>query len=271
MVRSILTALSLLLALATPASAKIPKPDHIVIVIEENRFYREVVGSPNAPYITSLAKHGANFTNAHGITHPSAPNYFALFAGRINSNGNDCPEQGFSPNDPNLGSQLLAARLSFGAYSGGLPRPGYQGCEYDVYARKHAPWVFFKNIPADLHKPYQMFPPPQQLPTVAFVVPNLNDDMHDGTVKQGDEWLQAHMADYVHFADTTNSLLIVTWDEGFDLSNSIPTIIYGKLVKPGNYATPMNAYVLLRTIEAMYGLPALGHAAGVAPVTQIWR
>jgi acid phosphatase len=106
---------------------------------------------------------------------------------------------------------------------------------------------------------------------VTFVVPNLDHDMHDGTIKQGDEWLQAHLADYVRYADSANSLLIVTWDEGFDPSNSIPTIIYGPMVKPGNYAVRTNAYVLLRTIEAMYGLPPLGHAANVAPLTTIWR
>ena len=43
------------------------------------------------------------------------------------------------------------------------------------------------------------------LPTVSIVDPNLNDDMHDGTIAQGDTWLQQHIDSYVQFAQTHNS------------------------------------------------------------------
>src|SRR5258708_36025068 len=59
----------------------IPRPDHVVIVIEENHSYAEIIGSANAPYINSLAAMGALFTNSFGVTHPSEPNYLALFSG----------------------------------------------------------------------------------------------------------------------------------------------------------------------------------------------
>ena len=36
-------------------SASLPTPSHIVIVIEENKSYSDVIGSKNAPYINALA------------------------------------------------------------------------------------------------------------------------------------------------------------------------------------------------------------------------
>src|ERR1700710_240146 len=72
--------ISLLFSFRAPQS-DIPRFDHIIIVIEENHAYHELVGSANAPFINQLANGGALFTDSHGIGHPSQPNYLALFAG----------------------------------------------------------------------------------------------------------------------------------------------------------------------------------------------
>src|SRR6185295_9638920 len=55
--------------------------DHIVVVVEENHSASEIIGNPQAPYINALASGGALLTNYHAVTHPSQPNYFALYAG----------------------------------------------------------------------------------------------------------------------------------------------------------------------------------------------
>ena len=39
----------------TPVANGVPRPDHVVIVIEENHSYSEIIGSSAAPYISSLA------------------------------------------------------------------------------------------------------------------------------------------------------------------------------------------------------------------------
>src|SRR6266699_6379972 len=52
----------------------VPRPAHVVIVIEENHAYSEIMGSSSAPYINSLASQGAVLTNSHAVTHPSEPN-----------------------------------------------------------------------------------------------------------------------------------------------------------------------------------------------------
>ena len=63
------------------ASNLMPAYDHIVVVVEENHSFGGIIGNPQAPYINSLASGGALLTNYHAITHPSQPNYFALYAG----------------------------------------------------------------------------------------------------------------------------------------------------------------------------------------------
>ncbi|MBU1775992.1 MAG: alkaline phosphatase family protein, partial [Gammaproteobacteria bacterium] len=62
-------------------SSELPRPDHIVIVIEENKSFAQIIGNEDAPYINELARRGALFTQSYGITHPSQPNYLALFSG----------------------------------------------------------------------------------------------------------------------------------------------------------------------------------------------
>src|SRR5262245_57648456 len=62
-------------------SAGLPRPDHVVIVIEENHSFSQIIGSPAAPYINSLAQQGALFTQSFATTHPSQPNYIQLFSG----------------------------------------------------------------------------------------------------------------------------------------------------------------------------------------------
>jgi hypothetical protein len=58
-----------------------PEPDHIVVVIFENKHRSSVIGSAQAPYLNKLAAKGASMRHSYGVTHPSQPNYLALFSG----------------------------------------------------------------------------------------------------------------------------------------------------------------------------------------------
>ncbi|MEO7063878.1 MAG: alkaline phosphatase family protein [Dokdonella sp.] len=257
--------------LATAVAAGIPVFDHVIVVVMENHGYAQIVGSADAPYINSLAASGANFTNYHAITHPSQPNYIALFSGDTHGVTDDSCPKNFT-GVANLGSQLIGAGLSFTGYSEGLPQAGYTGCSSGLYARKHNPWVDFDTVPATDNQPFTMFPSDYStLPTLAFVIPNLCNDMHNCSVATGDTWLQTKMDGYAQWARTHNSLLILTWDEdeGSQI-NLIATLFVGAHITPGIYAENGDHYRTLATLEAMYGLPAIGHAVGVAPITDIW-
>jgi acid phosphatase len=262
--------LGIAFAFAAPAAA-LPRPAHVVVVIEENRTLAQIVEGDDAPYLTTVARNGALFTNAHGVTHPSQPNYLALFAGRTNGNGNGCPARGVAPDAPNLGSELLAAHFTFAAYSEALPSAGFMGCSAGTYARKHAPWVHFTNVPQRLHRPLDALTSFDALATVTFIVPDVDDDMHDGTVRQGDDWAQRRLAPLLKWAAAHDTLVVFTWDEGFDATNSIPTMFVGPMVRAGRYAERIDHYRVLRTLEDMYGLAPTGEAAAVAPITAVWR
>lgn len=253
-------------------AASLPHPDHIVVVMEENHSFSEVIGSSSAPYINSLASQGASFTNSHGVTHPSEPNYLAIFSGSTHGLTSDaCPET-FS--GPDLGRELLNASLSFDGYSESMPSVGFTGCTANsLYARKHNPWADMTDVPASANQPFTNFPTDfTTLPTISFVVPNLQDDMHDGTIQQGDTWLKGHIDSYVQWAKTHNSLLIVTWDEDDgSTSNQIPTLFVGPMVKAGQYSENINHYNVLRTLEAIYSLPFANNSASVSTITDVWQ
>jgi len=86
--------LSLLLAVCVIGKLHAQQPafDHIVVVIEENHSFSQIIGSSAAPNINALAASGANIVNAstdpqgnasgsHAVRHPSQPNYLELYSG----------------------------------------------------------------------------------------------------------------------------------------------------------------------------------------------
>jgi PKD repeat protein len=257
-----------------PAAASIPRYDHVVIVIEENTSESTVIGNTSqAPYINSLAAAGAEFTNSFAVTHPSQPNYLALFSGSTQGVTDDTCPQSFAAN--NLGNQLITAGFTFAGYSETMPSNGYTGCTSGTsgYARKHNPWSDFTDLAASTNLMYTGFPTDYTtLPTVSFVIPNLCDDMHDCSLTTGDTWLKNNLDAYATWAKAHNSLLIVTWDEDDSTTsaNQIATIFVGANVKAGSYSETINHYSVLRTLENMYGLTALGSAASATPITDVW-
>ena len=241
-----------------------------MIVLEENESPK-LLGK-SAPYIASLEKHGANFTNAYAETHPSQPNYLALFSGSTHGLTSDsCPHNYASAN---LGSQIIASGRTFTGYAESMPANGYTGCTSGKFARKHTPWIDFTNVPRSDSVKFTQFPKQKfsSLPTISFVTPNLCDDMHDCSVATGDKWLKANMSAYAAWAKTHNSLLIVTFDEAENgVPNRIPLVVYGQPVKTGSYAQKVNHYSVLRTIEDMYGLACIANSCDAKPLTQAFK
>ncbi len=270
----------------------LPVYDHIVIVIEENKNYDQIIGSDNAPYINDTLKaEGANFTRMFAEEHHSQGNYFWLFSGDnynigfddVIPNSKNNSAYPFSRN--NLGQQLITHKFSFKGYSEDLPEIGSEKELSGKYARKHVPWVSFSNVPngqtvsTSSNLRFKDFPADySQLPTVSIIVPNLDNDMHDGSISDsithGDTWLEQNLDDYYQWAKTHNSLLIVTFDEDSNgpggltapgsgklaEQNKIFTVFAGAHIQPGDYSegkgiTHVN---ILRTLEAMYGLEKSG-------------
>jgi hypothetical protein len=266
---------------AAQAAPALPRFDHIVIVVMENKNLSAIIGRPDeAPYINKLAANGAVFSNSFAVSHPSEPNYLALFSGSTQGVTSDnCPEN--FKNAPNLGAALISAGLSFAGYSESMPSAGYTGCGSEAslgYTRAHNPWADFSNVPATSNNTFGRFPSDYtKLPTVSFVIPNLCHDMHYCSRDSGDNWVRSHLGSYASWALTHNSLLIITWDEDGSLlgfggdNNKIPTIFYGAHVRAGTYSEHISHYGVLRTIEDMYKLPRAGKSAKATPITDVWK
>ena len=262
------------------SSPAIPRPDHVVVVVEEDHSYNQILGSTplqsllpsvpvtlldTAPWLRQLAAKGASLTQMHSVGHPNHVTYSALFGG-LETAGLTEPY-----NAPNLASELNAAGLSFGGYAESLPHAGYSGYDVGDYKHDHNPWVMFSNVPASENLPFSQFPSDfSKLPTVSFVVPNLQDNMHSGLISTADQWLSDNISPYAQWAMSHNSLLIVTWDESHETGNQIPTIFYGPMIEAGTVGQRANQFNLLRTLEDMYGLAPTGQAADATPITGVF-
>ena len=251
-------------------AASPPRFDHVVVVVEENHSYGDVLGSggivigqppPHDPYIQWLARHGASFTNFRAETHPSEGNYLAMFSGSTQGVTNDAVPKKLITK-PSLGGELIKAGISFAGYSEGLPRVGYAGSDTGEWVRHHVPWSEFADVPTSANRPFSAFPTDfRNLPKVSFVIPNNVHNMHSASISAADSWLKDNLNDYIAWAPKHNSLFILTWDEGHG-DNHIANIVYGAHVKTMQDASPASHYNLLRSIEDMYGVTPLGASAG---------
>ena len=275
MMRHLLPLILLAVTLITVANAEeLPRPDHVMIVIEENRGYAQIMDKRNsASYIHALAKRGVLFTQSYGVAHPSQPNYLALFSGSTQGiTRNSCPHS-FSTD--NLASTLLDGGFSFASYSESLPATGDLSCKSGAYQRKHNPVANWQGsrLPAELNKRFADLPQDfSKLPTVSFVIPDKDNDMHDGGFDTADAWLKSRIEPYVDWAFKHNSLLILTWDEDdYREDNHVVTIMVGPMVKPGISAQRIDHYSVLRTLLDFYGLPALGASRDAEAIRGVWK
>ena len=288
--------------LTTVAAAAPHRYDHVVIVVEENRTAGQIIGdTTNAPYINSLAAGGVSIGRIYAHEHPSQPNYLQFFSGSnqgvldddLPANFSTTPTATYPFTTANLGREIINAGFSFAGYSEDLQAadaavPPIDRADFDphtatfpglTYRRKHNPWANWvakvaplpvNQIPGSVNRAFSQFPSNfTLLPTVSFVVPNQDNDMHDGSRLTGDTWLRDNLDAYAQWAKTHNSLLIVTWDEDdYGATNQIPTVLYGASLRNGTVTGGIwTLHNLLRTLEDMYG--SATHAGAAAQVRSI--
>lgn len=272
--RNLFAAALVLAAISAAHAERLPRPDRVVVVIEENRGYSQVMSMRNSnSYIHALARRGMLFSQSYGVSRPSQPNYLALFSGSTQGmDSNACPNSFASDN---LAGRLLDAGLSFASFSESLPATGDLGCVSGAYRRKHNPVANWQGtgLSAGLNRRFSDFPANfAALPTISFVIPDQDHDMHDGSFEVADGWLKAHIAPFVDWAMEHNSLLILTWDEDDGREgNRVATILVGPMVKHGESGQRIDHYSVLRTLLDFYGLPALGASRAAAPIGGIWK
>lgn len=239
-------------------NGKLSHPDHIIFLWMENKDYTSIIENDSAVYINSLVKKGTLFTNAFAITHPSYPNYVDFFAGASNGIISDDCFYNAELSTPNLFTTLKGAGKTFAWYSEDLPATGSKICAYNNYVAKHNPTTIFTNVPDSANKTFSDFPADfNHLENVVCISPNLVNDMHQGSVKQADDWFKAHLESLVNWCMTHNSVFVIYFDESdTNKDNRIPVIAIGQPVKANfRLETTINHFSWTKTICSMFSAP----------------
>lgn len=267
-------------------SFAIPRLDHIVIIVEENKTAASIIGSRDAPYINSLIHDYAVATNYYAVAHPSLPNYIALTSGTTGGITNDCnpPSGQCEANVPSIADRIEASGRSWKVYAEGMPAP-CTASNTGRYAVKHNPFLYYPAIRSDTQRCDSHIVSFDQLvndetsagtlPNYAFIVPDLCDDMHDCSVATGDNWLKHVVPQLLSSPAFTagHALLVITWDEGTDNDNRVPALFAGPVVRTGYQSTrSYSHYSLLHTIETAWKLAPLTNNDKNAPLfTDIFK
>jgi len=265
--------LSLNIATAAPPPVRF---GHVFIVVEENHGYSSVIGSPDMPFLNSLANQYGLATQYYANTHPSIGNYFMMTTGQILTN-----DDSFSDvvSDDNVVRELLASGLSWRSYAESLPSVGYVGDGPDPYARRHNPLSFLSDVVGTSEQnnlvPFDQFATDLAngtLPSYSFIVPNLLDDAHDGSLGDADNWLQANIGPLLSSpVFQQDGLLIIVFDEADDSDSTnggghVAAVFVSPQAISGYQSTAFYQHesVLRLTLEGL-GVNTLPGAADTAP------
>jgi hypothetical protein len=236
--------------------------DHVIWILMENHSYNEIIGSSAAPYINQLASQCGLATNYFAISHPSLPNYIALTSGSTQGITDDNPPSSHPLNVPSIFSQLDPG--NWRSLEESMPSNCAQS-DSGEYAVRHNPAAYYTNLSDCSTLDVPLGTTPDLSAKFTFVTPNLIDDMHDGTVQQGDTWLSGFVPKVLSSPEyqAGKTILYITWDEDDSTQgNQVATLVIAPSVKPGTQsATLFNHYSLLRTTEEQLGLGLIANAA----------
>jgi acid phosphatase len=261
----------------TPVPSHQPSFSHVVLLVEENHSYSEVIGSSAMPNFNTLAAQYGLATQYFAVAHPSIPNYLMLTTGLTESF-----DDSFSGtiSDDNVVRELVKAGKTWKCYAESIPAPGYVGADSGLYVRRHNSFSYLSDVQNSIAQAANIVPFTQfatdlannALPQYSFIAPNVDDDAHNGSLAQADTWLQSNVIVPLTASPAFQStLLIITFDEGnqADLDHGgghIATVIVSPKAKKGFQST--NTYQhqsTLRLILAGSGVNSFPGLSAVAP------
>jgi hypothetical protein len=245
-----------------------PHYDHVVIFAFENRTWSNVgLGFSTMPYLNSLASQCSYFSDwtETNTSQNSLTQYIGETSGVNNtSTVNDCnPSPSCQSTDNNIFRQVRQAGGTARNYVEGAT----SGCSATGNAAKHVPGLYYFGTYTDgtgTHndhdfcntevRPYTEFDV-NNLPTYAFITPNLCNDGHDCANSVVDAWastnIQRVLDSAAYQAGTVG--VFIWYDEDHPVPNAhiVPTSHMGNITQTGigTHAA------LLKTIEDMLGLP----------------
>jgi phosphatidylinositol-3-phosphatase len=266
-----------------------PQSKHVVIVMEENQSYASVVGNTSGwPNLNNLITQGALATNYYANSHPSIGNYFMLTTGQLLTTDDSSTTVW---NVDNLARRMLASGVTFKVYAEGITQ-GYLGGDTGLYVIRHNPFAMLSDVASNQQVADECIWPFTQfaadlasgaLPEFSFIVPNLDDDAHNGTPLQADTWLQTDVVTPLSsssaFALGGDGILIVAFDEAADTDTTnggghVAPVFWGPNVKSGYRQTSTTLYqhpsMLQMVMDALRLANPPGGAAGAPSMAEFF-
>ena len=263
---------------------------HVFIILMENHDWRTIKGSSQATYINNtllpMGAHAEQYFNPPN-NHPSAPNYVWLEAGAAVAGASDCKptDSGCNSSANHLTKLLDTAGISWREYAEGATGTS---CilSYSPVDVNHVPFSYFTDVTNNNNpnsaycisheRPFTQLATDLQNNTIArynFISPNLTDDMHDGTIQQGDTWLSKTVPMIMNSQAYKNGgAIFITWDEGEGDDGPVGMIVESPYAKK-NYSNTIHYdhSSTLRTMEEIFGVsPMLGGAANATDLSNFF-
>jgi len=260
----------------TKPAAKVPGVRVAVVVFENNHVDEQ-------GWLAAAAKQGGQATNAHGETNPSFGNYLAILSGS---------NQGVSDDDishgpyrvPTLVGQLDAKDIGWRAYFNAMPGPCWDAAgnhdEYNLYAKRHNPFLFFNDVLNDPTSCAKHVVPGKELPKdiaagklpqFVWLAPDLCQAAHNCGVDAAEKWMAQALPPLIK-ALGPKGVLFVTADEDNRYKSTIPLITLGPLAKRGATTdAKVDHRVLLATIEDLLGVPRLATTKDAPSLASLLR
>ncbi len=262
----------------SPTAAGLAATRHFFVIVLENKEADQIVGNPQAPYFNQLAARYGLATRYGGVTHPSEPNYLALWSGSTQGVTDDAVHD---LSARTVADQLEAAGRTWhvfaehvpsGCYRGAVARDGRDGP--GTYARKHEPAISFVAVSRNPRRCAHISDFTSFAPAAAnlqLIVPDMCHDMHDCSIATGDRWLRSFVPRILGSAAWRDGgVLVITFDEG-GVRNQVATLVIRPGMRPGmRSGIAHDHYGLLRTIEVAFGLPCLARSCSTAPMTEFF-
>ena len=263
-------------AISATATAQSGK---LVVIVEENEQYGNIVGNSQAPYLNQLIANWELFTNYAGVASGSTPNYLAMTSGLTSS---------LSPPSPNIFQAIdgTGGALTWKEFMESMPGNCAQGTSTNIpgtsvplYTASHDPDYQYRAGSTcstnDVPMTTGSFNP-ASLPSLSYVVPNQCDDMHtlpgsgqacpayfgsnsgSSLIGMGDSWLASVVPSLLALSGVT---VLITWDEGSlntTPSEHVVALAAGAGVTPGS--TDGASYTHYSLEAGLYNYFGLGTA-----------
>jgi acid phosphatase len=234
-------------------NAQVARSNHVVIVVEENHSYSQIIGNANMPFFNGLATNYSLMTQYYANVHPSIGNYFMLTTGQTITG-----DAGHVPivNADNIVRRLLTAGKTWKSYLESVPSAGYLGPDVFPYTRGHNPISYLADVANSRVQRLNLVPFTQfskdlangQLPNYSFIVPNQQHNGHNcppGTtscsdsqiLRTMDTWLKSNIGPLLNNPEfRQDGILIIVFDEGNPLDKTnggghTATLVIGPRVK----------------------------------------